>query len=430
MASRRPDAAGRARPCPRPARSTSARAACAPRRPRWSTGRARSRPAEPAGQLLERPLGGRQPDALGRPVGELLEPLQRQGQVGAPLGAGHGVDLVDDHVLDRRRASTRAWDVSSRYSDSGVVIRMSGGWRGQAAALLRRGVPGAGRHPDRRARSTPEPAGLAGDAGQRGPQVALDVVGQRLERARRRGPGSAGRDRRAPARSRSRSRAHRKAARVLPDPVGARIRVCSPRPMASQPSALGRASGPAKAAVEPGPGRRGENRSSTPSGYGVGRRHSIASARHCPAPAVASPVIGGRHPSRALGPDMEIVRWERHVQLRRPVLVAAFEGWNDAGDAATLAVGYLAEAWSARRFATHRPRGVLRLHRHPAPGPHGRRWRDPPDRLARHRAVGGRRARARTGTWCCSAASSPSSVADLLRRDRRGGPQRAASSWR
>jgi predicted ATP-grasp superfamily ATP-dependent carboligase len=52
---------------------------------------------------------------------------------------------------------------------------------------------------------------------------------------------------------------------------------------------------------------------------------------------------------------MEIVRWERRVQLRRPVLIAAFEGWNDAGDGASLAVGYLAEAWSARRFATVDP---------------------------------------------------------------------------
>jgi predicted ATP-grasp superfamily ATP-dependent carboligase len=52
---------------------------------------------------------------------------------------------------------------------------------------------------------------------------------------------------------------------------------------------------------------------------------------------------------------MEIVRWEGRPQLRRPVLIAAFEGWNDAGDAASLAVGYLAEAWSARRFATVDP---------------------------------------------------------------------------
>jgi predicted ATP-grasp superfamily ATP-dependent carboligase len=52
---------------------------------------------------------------------------------------------------------------------------------------------------------------------------------------------------------------------------------------------------------------------------------------------------------------MDIVRWERRVHLRRPVLIAAFEGWNDAGDGASLAVGYLAEAWSARRFATVDP---------------------------------------------------------------------------
>jgi proteasome assembly chaperone (PAC2) family protein len=52
---------------------------------------------------------------------------------------------------------------------------------------------------------------------------------------------------------------------------------------------------------------------------------------------------------------MEIVRWERRLQLRHPVLIAAFEGWNDAGDGASLAVGYLTEAWSARRFATVDP---------------------------------------------------------------------------
>ncbi|HEY2303494.1 MAG TPA: PAC2 family protein [Acidimicrobiales bacterium] len=52
---------------------------------------------------------------------------------------------------------------------------------------------------------------------------------------------------------------------------------------------------------------------------------------------------------------MEIVRWERRVQLRHPVLIAAFEGWNDAGDAASLAVGYLAEEWSAQRFASVDP---------------------------------------------------------------------------
>ncbi len=37
--------------------------------------------------------------------------------------------------------------------------------------------------------------------------------------------------------------------------------------------------------------------------------------------------------------------------LRRPVLIAAFEGWNDAGDAASGAVSHLEQAWSARPVA-------------------------------------------------------------------------------
>ncbi len=49
---------------------------------------------------------------------------------------------------------------------------------------------------------------------------------------------------------------------------------------------------------------------------------------------------------------MDLVRWEREPELRRPVLVVAFEGWNDAGDASSLALGYLAKAWGAERFAT------------------------------------------------------------------------------
>jgi proteasome assembly chaperone (PAC2) family protein len=38
-------------------------------------------------------------------------------------------------------------------------------------------------------------------------------------------------------------------------------------------------------------------------------------------------------------------------ELRRPVLVAAFRGWNDGGQGATLAGGYLAKHWEAARFA-------------------------------------------------------------------------------
>ena len=37
--------------------------------------------------------------------------------------------------------------------------------------------------------------------------------------------------------------------------------------------------------------------------------------------------------------------------LEHPVLIGAFRGWNDGGQAATLATGYLARLWEARKFA-------------------------------------------------------------------------------
>jgi predicted ATP-grasp superfamily ATP-dependent carboligase len=53
---------------------------------------------------------------------------------------------------------------------------------------------------------------------------------------------------------------------------------------------------------------------------------------------------------------VEALRWERRpTDLRSPVLVAAFRGWNDAGEAATFAVGYLQAALKAERFATVDP---------------------------------------------------------------------------
>src|SRR6266516_2048739 len=37
--------------------------------------------------------------------------------------------------------------------------------------------------------------------------------------------------------------------------------------------------------------------------------------------------------------------------LRDPLMVVAFRGWNDGGQGASLAAGFLAKAWSADRFA-------------------------------------------------------------------------------
>src|SRR5918996_2939278 len=45
------------------------------------------------------------------------------------------------------------------------------------------------------------------------------------------------------------------------------------------------------------------------------------------------------------------LRISQRPELRRPVLIAAFRGWNDGGQGASLAAGYLAKTWSAARFA-------------------------------------------------------------------------------
>ncbi len=44
-------------------------------------------------------------------------------------------------------------------------------------------------------------------------------------------------------------------------------------------------------------------------------------------------------------------------RLERPVLVAAFRGWNDGGQGASLAGGFLAREWQAERFADLDPEG-------------------------------------------------------------------------
>jgi proteasome assembly chaperone (PAC2) family protein len=46
------------------------------------------------------------------------------------------------------------------------------------------------------------------------------------------------------------------------------------------------------------------------------------------------------------------LRWHHRPTLRRPVLVAAFEGWNDAGDAASGAARWLADRYGAELVAT------------------------------------------------------------------------------
>lgn len=49
---------------------------------------------------------------------------------------------------------------------------------------------------------------------------------------------------------------------------------------------------------------------------------------------------------------MEYLVWHDRPPLHRPVMITAFEGWSDAGDAATSAVEFLADQWSATPIAS------------------------------------------------------------------------------
>ncbi|HSC51722.1 MAG TPA: PAC2 family protein [Gaiellaceae bacterium] len=53
------------------------------------------------------------------------------------------------------------------------------------------------------------------------------------------------------------------------------------------------------------------------------------------------------------------LRIDHRPELERPVLVAAFRGWNDGAQAASLAAGYLAKNWGAERFAELDPEGFF-----------------------------------------------------------------------
>ena len=52
---------------------------------------------------------------------------------------------------------------------------------------------------------------------------------------------------------------------------------------------------------------------------------------------------------------MDHVRWHARPSLHHPTLIAAFTGWNDAGDSASAAVRTLIESWDARPLVTIDP---------------------------------------------------------------------------
>ena len=176
------------RPCPRPARRSPGRAPWPARRRRSRTPAsarpetARSAPAAAASPTARSAgsagiEGG--PDrastlllcrGLPRSPDQVLEPLQRQRQMAAPLGLRDRVDLVDDHRLGRGE------DLADRGGEH-QVERLGRGDEDVGRRFLHRPPLGLGRvagpQPDRDVRADPA---------QRRPQVALDVVGERLQR--------------------------------------------------------------------------------------------------------------------------------------------------------------------------------------------------------------------------------------------------------
>ena len=134
---------------------------------------------EVAGHLLERPLRGGESDAHERPARRLLEPLQGECQVRAPLGAHERVDLVHDHGLHRRqdlpgpRREDQEERLRGRDQDVGRLPEHAGPF-----------VRGSVARPDGEGREVPRlaaPGRHARDPRHRRPQVALHVHGQCLQ---------------------------------------------------------------------------------------------------------------------------------------------------------------------------------------------------------------------------------------------------------
>ena len=145
---------------------------------------------EPGGHL-DRPLRGGQPDPLGAALQlDVLEPLEAEGEVRAPLVPGQGVDLVHDHRAHPGQGQPAALGRQ-------VEVEALRGGDEDGRRFLHHGGPGArggvaraDRHGDRGGLEA-ELLGRLGDLGQRAFQVLLDVDGQGFERRNVHNPGPA-----------------------------------------------------------------------------------------------------------------------------------------------------------------------------------------------------------------------------------------------
>ena len=262
------------------------------RRPRsaWSTAAARRRPARPPSAGARAPPRNAATASTGRTVAD--RPMRcagrdrRGGRAGrrAARARGRGARRA---WCRRRRGSrrrspsrtpaspARAADVSTRYSDSGVVMRMSGGF----VANARRSFGGVSpvRMPTRDVGQLAARAGSAacrmptsGERRLRSTSVASALSGETY-RTRQRCDGVVG----PLARSSRPSSAQRNAARVLPEPVGATTSAWSPPATAVHAptcAVVGSANAPVNQVLV-----GSEKRSSTTAAIAVGRhRHPRA----------------------------------------------------------------------------------------------------------------------------------------------------------
>ncbi len=134
-----------------------------------------------SGDLLDRLLRGGEADPL-QPVGaQRRQPLQREGEVRAALVRRERMDLVDDDAAGRRQHAPSGLGAQQDVERLRRGDQDMGRAAAHPVALAGRRVPGAHPGPDLHVR---QPLGRkdVADAGQRRRQIALDVVGERLQR--------------------------------------------------------------------------------------------------------------------------------------------------------------------------------------------------------------------------------------------------------
>ena len=198
-----------------------------------------ARADQEAGDRLDRPLRGREADALGPLLRQRLEALQREREVRPALVPRHRVDLVHDHGAHVAEALAAAPGRHQEIQGLGRRDQQMGRLAEHRGAGAGRRVARAGDHPQIRD-DQPELARHLADLRERALEVLPDVGREGLEgrHVDDLGPELAARARRAAARK-SRSMPTRKAASVLPEPVGAAISVSSPAAIEGQPRACG-----------------------------------------------------------------------------------------------------------------------------------------------------------------------------------------------